>query len=282
MMQEMIEPFKILGRNSNRLVKFFKEYEKLLEKPVENAYLLGKKLNEIEGLIKKFPDMDLKNRLITWLEHEEKRLENYKEDFRIKFAQELNALFSREGKKLRGQYPLVRIGFYTVKIDFQFGEAVLFFGPEIEKIKSGIPLQPESIFKTIQGFDRELRNVKSTPDQIFKDLYKAYRRMLKLVDKPFGERLLITRVLSEYVIIKQSEKFFVDPRKNNFKEYPRVKLSFILYLLKKSGLLERGLRFHVATFDATVDKKHSFWILESEDGEGTHYSYLSFDKEMEI
>ena len=52
----------------------------------------------------------------------------------------------------------------------------------------------------------------------------------------------------------------------------------MLYLLKKSNLLEKGIRLHVATFDATVDKIHSIWILENEDGEGTHYSQISFEK----
>ena len=51
----------------------------------------------------------------------------------------------------------------------------------------------------------------------------------------------------------------------------------MLYLLRKSNLLERGIKLYVATFDATIDKMNSIWILENENGEGTHYSHISFD-----
>lgn len=253
-------------------------YERTKENPVDNVYMLEKKIGEIERIIPELPDFELKRTLSTWLNKEKEEIATFKEDFRFKFGKEFTALFSKEGKKIKGQYPIIRVGFYTLKMNFQFGEAVLFFGPEIEKIKSKIPLEPSTIFETIKKYDDELRTIKSTPEEIFKGLYKAYSRRLKLNNKSFGEKLLITEVLNEFVILKQSAKFLIDPQKANFHEYSRVKLSYLIYCLKKSNLLEKGLRLHVATFDATVDKMHSFWVPENEDGEGTHYSHISFQR----
>ncbi len=276
-MKEIIDSLRTLVNSLNRIIKLVNAYNKTKENPVDNAYLLEKNIGEIERLISELPDFELKNRLNTWLKKEKQGVETFKEDFRFKFGKELTALFSNEGKKIKGQYPLIRVGFYTLKLDFQFGQATLFFGPEIEKIKSKISLQPKVIFETIKKYDNDLNMMKSTPEEIFKGLYKAYSNRIKLANKSFGEKLLITDVLNEYVMLKQSRKFFVDPQKTHFHEYSRVKLSYMLYLLRKSNLLERGIKLYVATFDATIDKMNSIWILENENGEGTHYSHISFD-----
>jgi len=276
--KEIIDSLRTLVNSLNRIIKLINAHNRIKENSVDNAYLLEKNISKIERLISELPEFELKNRLNTWLKKEKQDVEAFKEDFRFKFGKELTALFSKEGKRIKGQYPILRVGFYTLKLDFQFGEATLFFGPEIEKIKSKIPLQPKIIFETIKKYDNDLRTIKSTPEEIFKGLYKAYNNRLNLANKSFGEKLLITEVLNEYVMLRQSKKFFIDPQKSNFHEYSRVKLSYMLYLLKKSNLLEKGIRLHVATFDATVDKIHSIWILENEDGEGTHYSQISFEK----
>ncbi len=278
MIKECAENFKALSKNTRKITKLLAEYEKLKENPSENAYILEKNLNEIKKAAGLLPDFSLKESLMSWIEHAKGELEKAKEDFRFRFGQQLKELLQKDGKQLRGQYPLLKIGFYTLNLNFEFGEATLYFGPEIEKIRSKIPLQPIKIYEMIKRYDNDLRTVKSTPEDIFRSLYDAYSRRIKLDNKSFGEKLLITEVLSEFVMLKQSKKFFTDPQKSNFREYSRVKLSYLLYFLKKSDVLEKGIRLYVATFDATVDKIHSIWIPESEDGEGTYYSHISFVK----
>ena len=277
-MDEIIIDLKTLIKNLNKIIKLVDIYTKIKGNPTFNAYVLEKKISEIERVIKELPEFGLITSLNKWVTQEKIGIEKIKEDFRFRFGQELKALLQKDGKKIRGQYPLLRIGLYTLKLNFEFGEAVLYFGPEVEKLKSKIPLQPEIISEAIKKYDDELRAVKFTPEEIFKDLSQAYRNKLTLANKPFGEKLLITEVLSEFVFSKQSKQFFIDPKRSNFQEYPRVRLSYLFYLLKKSNLFQRGLRLHVATFDATVNKLHSFWIPENENGDGTYYSYISFEK----
>lgn len=219
--------------------------------------------------------------LAEWLVEEKKNIDGFKEEFRIKFGQELSALFAREGKKIRGQYPVLRVGLYTLKIDFQFGSVTLFFGPEVEKIKSKIPLQSGTVFETVKKFDENLQTHKMTVTEIYETLHQAYKRRLVLTGQSFGEKVLIVKVLNEFVLLRQSKKFLIDPQKSNFREYPRVTLSYLMYFLKKSEFFEKNIRLHVATFDATVDKINALWIPENDEGEGTHYSYISFLKDSE-
>lgn len=277
-MKEIIDDFKTLIKNSTKITKLMNAYDKTKENPVDNAYLLEKKIGEIERVITNLPEFELTASLKIWVQQEKKAIEKAKEDFRFKFGQELKKLLENDDKQMRGQYPLLRVGFYTLKLDFEFGNAILYFGQEVEKLKSKIPLQPETIFKTIKKYDDALRKVKFNPEEIFKDIYQAYKNRLTLMNKSFGEKLLLTEVLGEFVILKQSKNFFIDPKRENYKEYSRVTLSYLLYLLKESNLYQRGMRLHVATFDATVNKLHSLWIPDNDKGNGTYYSYISFEK----
>jgi len=278
MTKELIENFKGLAKNSNKTAKLLENYMTLKQSSTENAYLLEKKLAELSKNTDRLPDFDHKKSLIAWIDQEKNALAKAKDDFRFKFGQELKILLQSQNKSMRGQYPLLKIGLYTLKLDFEFGEAILYFGPEVEKLKSKIPLHPAKIFETIKKYDEELQITKFDPDEIFKALYQAYKNRLTLTNKALGEKLLITEVLSEFVILKQSKQFFIDPRKENFQEYPRPKLSYLLYLLKKTDLYQKGMRLHVATFDATTDKLRSFWIPENDNGDGSYYSYISFEK----
>jgi len=277
-MKEIVEGLKSLARGCGRLNKLLNQYTKLKENQVENAYLLEKRLTEITKAAEALPNFTTKELLNNWIYQEKEGLNKTKEDFRFIFGQRLNELFQQDGIQIRGQYPTLRIGFYTVKLNFEFGEAAFYFGPEVEKIKDKISLKPTSIYEIINKYDNELKSYKFNPQEFFTDLYYAYRREITTSNKSMGEKILIIDVLHEFVILKQPQQFFIDPRKENFREYPRVKLSYFLYLLKKSDIDSKGLHFYVATFDATVDKKQAIWIPENEEGEGTYYSYISFEK----
>ena len=278
-MEELLKTLGGYVKNTNKIIKLLKDYQKSRSEPVNNAYILEKKIQTIEKLTLEKGDQGWAQDLRHWLADEKENLVGFKDEFRIKFGQELSTLFHGEGKKIRGQYPVIRIGFYSFNIDFQFGAATLYYGPEIEKIRSNIVLQPEIVFKAVKDFDEELRNQRITAAEIYENLHSAYKRGVVLNKLSFGAKIPIMEVLNEYVLLQQSNKFFADPQRNNFRECSRVTLSYLMYFLKKSELCQKNIRFHVATFDATVDKKNALWIPDNEDGEGTHYSHISFLKD---
>ncbi len=275
-MKEIIEGFKLLNRQSSKVHNLLNAYERLKEKSVANVYILEKKLNELLKAANDLPDFDLKNVLVIWLNNERSELDKIKEDFRFSLAERIKDLFQKENWIIKGQYPKLRICFYTLSLNFEFGEATLYFGPEIEKIKSRIPLEPETIYQTIKKFDDGLRKINFDPKEFYLDLQKAYRNCILLSNKSYGEKVYLVDVLNKYVMLKQPKQFFVDPMKENFREIPRINLCYLLYLFKKSEYAQKGIHFYIATFDATTDRMHAIWLPDNEEGEGTYYSYISF------
>lgn len=281
-MKEIIDNIKSLIKNLDKVLKLLTKYNKSKENLLDNAYLAEKNLTEITKLADVLPPFPIKTSILNLINDEKEILEKAKDDFRFSFGEKLSDLFKKDGKAIRGQYPTLRVGMYTIKLNFEFGEAQLFFGPEVEKIKSKIPLNPTSIYDSIIKFDKELNNEKIDPVELFKDLTEAYKRRLLLTGKIIGEKLPIIEVLNEFVFIKQPQKFFNDPKKENYRDYPRIKLSYLLYILRKSNNAVKGLKFYVATFDATGDKKNSIWIPDNDEGDGTYYSYISIETENKV
>lgn len=277
-MNDCTESFKALSKNIRKITRLFEEYSKLKMNPTENVYKLEKNLLKMRKVAEDLPDYSLRESLVSWLNEIKGELEKTREDFKFQFGKHLKELLQKDGKKVRGQYPLLRIGLFTLRLNFEFGEATLYFGPEVEKLRSKIPIQPTMVYEMVKKYDDALHATKSTPEDILKTLHEAYCRKLTLENKTFGEKILITEVLSEFILLKQSKRFYIDPQKSHFREYSRAQLSYLLYRLKKSTVQEKDMKLYVATFDATVDKMHSIWIPENEEGEGTYYSHISFEQ----
>ncbi len=252
------------------------DYEKLLTDPVANAYLIQKKFSEVEKKIAALSASDLDARLSEWQSSEQAKIEKAKDDFRFQFGQQLRESFEKEGIKLRGQYPLLRVGMFTLKLNFDLGEATLFFGPEVEKLRSRIALHPQSVHDAVKEYDAQMRSG-TEMETAYEDVLGAYGRCLAVAGRARGEKVPIVDVLKEYVFLKQSRGFALDARRENFRGYPRIALCYMLYALRMKKAAEQGMRLHVATFDATVDKSRSFWVPDNEDGDGTHYEYISFE-----
>jgi hypothetical protein len=279
--EELLKTLGTSVKTTNKIIRLLRDYQKSRSEPVDNVYILEKKIQTIEKHLPEKGDEASAQSLRRWIADEKQNIPGFKDEFRIKFGQELTALFQVEGKKIRGQYPIIRVGFYSLKIDFQFGSVTMYYGPEIEKIRSNILLQSDVVFKTVKDFDDKLRSQKKTAADIYDNLHKAYKQGLALNERSFGDKLPIVEVLGGFVWLQQSNKFFADPQRNNFRECSRVVLSYLMYLLKSSDIYQKNIRFHVATFDATVEKKNALWIPDNEEGEGTHYSHISFLKDSE-
>jgi hypothetical protein len=281
MFDNLIQSLRELSKKSTRLSNVMRDYLNLKEEIVENAHILEKKVIAVSALIDDLPCSELKESLLVWLGNERKEIEQGKDEFKFQFGDRLRELFKKDGLEVRGQYPLLRFGLYTLKLNFELGHAVLYFGPEVEKLKSKITLQAEVIHDIVIHYEHEIKIDRGELENLARDLHSAYECCVRRNGRTYGEKILILDVLREYVFMKQTKKFAADARRENFREYPRIRLSYMLYQLRTNWTAQHSMRLHVATFDATVDKSRSFWVPDNEEGDGTHYEYISFEEPHE-
>jgi DNA-binding transcriptional MerR regulator len=255
--------------------KYLDRIEALSKDPVGKSFEMEEILKRMEKEVKAL-EAPLLDEVKRWIEEKRREVDKAKEEMRHEFAKRLGELLKEKGKRVEGRYPLLRVGFFSIEVDFTKRRASLLFGHE--KILSNIPLDPEKVVKGIEVVEGEI--MKPIDFQREMDLlYESYRRVLKLRDLPLGERVPIMEVLQQYLLFKQPKAFLSDPVRKNFRGYGRVQFGYDLYRLKKSGVRARGklkMVLVTATFDATRKKENFIWVPDDERGNGTTYSYIAF------
>lgn len=263
-----------------RLVKLIAGYERLGAEPVRNAYERERTLVEADKVGATLEEGELKRRVREWVAAQRARVEEAKEEFKFEFGRQFMAGLEGSGLTVRGQLPLLRCGLFSVRVDFGTGRATIFWGPEVERLKGGVKIEPLGLARLLREYDASLKKRAITdPADFVRRLFIAYRRLCAGQGIAEGERVFLIDLLGEMVFLMQPEGFRVNPARERFVEYPRIRFSYDLYLLKRSGVREvegRQLRLSVANFDATAEKGKALWVPDSEEGDGTNYSYISF------
>jgi hypothetical protein len=278
-MEGLVELLESLSGRAQKLVRRLAAYRDLLADPVGNVHARARALAELSEAIQAFPDSEVRARLVAWRQEESAAVEQCRAEFRFEFGRQLVTGLAGSGITIKGQLPVLRVGLFTVKADFEAGGATIFWGPEIEKLKSGLSLAPAELATTLRSWNERLRHRAVEPPKLAARLYAAYRRLCGLGGLPGGTRVFLLDLLSELVLLMQPESFRLNPAREKFVEYPRVRFSYDLFRLKQTGAFAVGdvqLKLHVANFDATTEKAKALWVPDSEEGEGTHYSYISF------
>jgi hypothetical protein len=280
-MENWAQLLKEVSKKARILAKRLESYQKIKEQPVADIRLFEKSINDIKKLLTNFPDGEIKTNLLKWTEAENGFIKKTKEEFRFQFGNQLKELLAKGGLVLKGQLPVLRAGLYTLKLDFEIGFAALYWGPEIQTIKAKLPLSVEVIYQALHNFNEQIKKRAAAPKDFLKNMQHAYHRYTALNNIPYGNKVLLIDLLSELVLISQSASFRADPSKDKFHEYSRIQFGYDLFNLKKNDHYETDkhkLRLSVATFDATTDKAKSIWVPDNEQGDGTYYSYIAFEK----
>lgn len=212
--------------------------------------------------------------IIDYCEQEQQKINKIKEEFHFGLGAKLKELFAGFGE-LKGQLPVLRVKFYTIRFDFSNGEATIWWGPEKELIKK-VNLEPEIIFQTMKLFDENLTKIWNNPEDFLKILTSAYDRYLALNDLAYGEKVNLLELLTEFVMLMQRKSFKIDPTKNHFTEYSRIQFSYDLYRMKTASTLMTNIQLSVATFAVTENKEKSLWVPDNEIGDGTYYQSIAF------
>src|SRR3990170_5458534 len=113
------------------LQRLYRQVERLEQEPVANAYALDQSYRKLDQLVERLGDAfvkadapEMKGRLAHRLTERKAKLEPAKDKFRAQFGTELEkTLRERLDLSLRGQYPRLLAGMYTIIPDFGRGAA---------------------------------------------------------------------------------------------------------------------------------------------------------------
>ncbi|MBN2465417.1 hypothetical protein JXD38_07315, partial [candidate division WOR-3 bacterium] len=136
-MEGLLELLQSITGQSQRLVRRLDAYRGLLTDPVSNVHARARALAELDDAIQAYPESEVRARLVEWWRAESDAVERSRSEFRFEFGRQLVSGLDGSGMTIKGQLPLLRVGLFTVRADFEAGSATVFWGPEIEKLKSG-------------------------------------------------------------------------------------------------------------------------------------------------
>lgn len=261
-----------IQKEAKVLSKIVRRYQKIKEK--QNPAKIEKFLLTKEKELANIKNLYLKDLAENFYEGIANSLKIEKESLRERFGRELKELVEKEGKVIKGQYPDLKIGLLTLEVNFEHNLANLYWGNKLEMVKRKIPLQPPLIIRSLQEFYHSLRSREFNPQVFVQQLLSAYL-------KRDAEKVFLVDLLPEIAFALQGKEFREDPKRRNFREYPRYRFSYDLYQLKNSGLREVAgytFSFSVATFDQTLEKRKALWVPINEEGEGAYFSTITFFK----
>lgn len=283
-MNVTVEPSKLFEEQMAYLTELEKEVknaQKLLKTTAQPA--IASDTRKLKKALESFANFesvssDLRDRM--------KQIGSDLEDWRKDQERGRPALFGRELKDAADaagiKFSLLSQGTYglepfTVEANFVGGVARL----EYARLPLGeCPLDPPSIFEARERYLQFLEGEEFQPEVYVDRLWQAYRRCLLTDRKPVGERVELVDLLPELAMLNQGPRFRIDPIRENFKPYGKVRLAFDLARLRKSGtLVHQGHRLSLgtATIGTTRDKDRVLYLEEG--GRGQFYLTLAFSGE---
>jgi len=262
----MNELVKTLNSQANNLKDLVKSVKKI--KTEENDVL--KRLNTLHSELpiveKQLKTLRLEQPLIAEIIHE---LNIWKEEVReleshakAAFGKELEQLLKTHGYALEGNYPKLKTSLYTIIVDINSNQVILYYGPEIEKIASCLAL-PAKVCDEILNYSTVLANRAIDEDTLLLNLFEAYSVCLHRSNKKIGSEIPIPEILSTLAFLMQDSKFIKNPIRANYREYDRKMFSYDLYNLKKRIVSGHEMIMITARRGETKNLYDTLWIPSS-------------------
>lgn len=258
-------------RGISKEIKRISSLLKKVEKGVQNKdYLFVKKVLEGEiNVSDNFPVLKAKI-----------------EELKLSILKEVNeelsnlrlSLISNLNEKLKDK-PLKRLTTdefflepFTFKLNFEKGEITLYYARE--KLET-MPLNLDKLKSSYEKYVEQFEEYKKEGvELIFDRILKAYRGLLGIEGRNFGDKVRLVRLLPILKIIVEEREEKV------LKDYPRYRLSWDLWYLRSCRSLTKDnlkLQLGPATAGTAQNKKDVLWIEEGE-GQGGWYLSLWFSR----
>ena len=284
MSSELTESIKPILKAANDLKNagnILRECEKLRSDLNRNAFVLETHVDKLDKTLGKLKNL---NQLITaagqWREKLLKEASQAQEKFKNTIAAELAELLKPHGIEIRGNFPELKCGILTLLFSFKKGGSVrVYYGPKISLLKK-VRVEAKKIAEEVISLLRGLNEPPLDDERFIKEIYTSYSRALSREGRKNEEERLsavpIGAVMQEIAFLKQKRSFCIDPKKENFTSYGRVKFSYDLARLKIRRFEKKELRLVVASMEQTKKEEKSLWVPRIPQGGGTHYAFVVF------
>jgi len=261
-----------------RIGPLLKEIRKCNAEPDKSAFTLIEKLKDLDRIIKDLAEMgDLAPLLHGLSTGISKRAEDALRNAKTAVTASLARGLEENGLGLEGNLPLLSCGVLTLEFIFESeGKMNLYFGPRIEKIKQ-VRIDAEEITASILSIYGWLDGSGFDEEEHVGLLLKAYMNAARLLNVERGSAIPISDVILQTAILRQDKKFILDPVRESFSGYGRMRFAYDLSRTRIRSVNGEELHMMVASMEQTRRQGAHLWVPRGpRDIKGTHFSTLAF------
>lgn len=288
-MSQLTRDIKSVLRAANSLKEagsILKECERLRSDLNRNAFVLEAQIDRLGKTLGRLKDLDdLIATVEGWQKELLKEAGQAQERFKNTVAAELAKLLKPHDLEITGNFPQLKCAMLTLLFSFEKGGSVkIYYGPRVNLLKK-VAVSAERIAEAVVSIINDLDDPPLDDSRFIKELYLSYRQALARGKCEKEEReqpsaVPIGIAMQELAFFKQKRSFRIDPKKENFTSYGRVKFSYDLARLQVRRFEEEELRLVVASMEQTKKGETSLWVPKLPQGDGTHYAFVVFAKDL--
>lgn len=278
---ELSEVRKVLANEvklRSNVIKPLENAVRALKDPHKNAVALAEACATLE---KPPPELDLSDNYQPLIRQLKTIADENLAELEFTFARDLRETFGEKGIALGGSSASELIAdLFVIKVDMRGKQVDMTFSRQPVTDKK-IKLNVEQVVTVYERARREICERNVDLNALLGELFEAYRRVLKLSDKPVGTRTIIVDCYRELIMVRQPAAFRKTPSKQKFLDYPKTHFAFDMMRLRRSGqFINDGYRLNLgtATIDVGSDSARAMF-LATDANEGQFIQHLYFTKE---
>lgn len=267
----LLNEMKASRREDDQFFKLLQEIATLDKDRITNLPKIKTKLIRLDSLLSQ-PTQRLPRSVSQWATQYKQDLSEAEAQVRKNFGINLEQALKSLSMSLTGQYPELKAGLFTFKLDFEKDRVAIWYGNEQEKLDECRVLA-DDVAKRVENL---LKNLGSGLEQdvFIEKLRQAYRRTVGGVD---NQPVPIIQVLPEVAFLIQGAMFLQEPLREHYRSYSRADFSYDLYRYGKKAV-SHGLRLTIAVRANTRRRTDFLWIPDDDRGHGTAYSHIQFEE----
>lgn len=262
--------------NTQAIVRSLKKIDRYVLEPEFNLRYIKAELKKIQDkLALSHLKEDIQSAILAKYNEINAQVPEWEIEVKKIFGHELEQSLSEAGLELKGDYSHLSVLLYTLEVDLDKLKVIIWFGNKQEKVAI-TNLDPQKVTQKISSEFHKMKNREFNEDDFLSKLHLAYHYAALKSEIKEGNKVRLSNVLQEFVLLMQGRKFLSNPAKSNFKNYDRIQFTYDLFRLQKRVINGKKLQFITATRAYTKSRMDFMWIPSDEKGKGEFISHITF------